>query len=72
MKEVFINERRITYGNWNARTRPLFKLIKLYKLIQKVVHPQLEWTAFSFRQVAEMEFGVRPDCMLHEKLFKND
>lgn len=39
MKEVFINERRTTYGNRNARTRPLFKLIELYKLIQKTVHP---------------------------------
>lgn len=39
MKEVFINERRTTYGNRNARTRPLFKLIEFYKLIQKTVHP---------------------------------
>lgn len=64
----FINERRITYGNWNARTRPLFKLIELYKLIQKVVHPTSEWTTFSFRQETEMELGVWPDFTLHGKL----
>lgn len=46
MKEVFINERRITYGNRNARTRPLFKLIELYKLIQKAVQTLNVWTAF--------------------------
>ena len=67
----FINERRIIYGNWIARTRPLFKLIKLYKLIQKVVHPILEWTTFSFGQKAEMELGVWSNFTFHGKLIKD-
>ena len=34
MKEVFINGCSITNGNRNARSRPLFKLVKLYALIK--------------------------------------
>lgn len=71
MKEVIINERRTTYGNRFARTRPLFKLIKLYKLIQKVVHPRMEWTTFLFGQEAKMEFSIWSNFTLHVKLIED-
>lgn len=44
----YINERRIIYGNRIACTRPLFKLIELYKLMVENRLIQTGQDGFSF------------------------